>query len=129
MQVNPKITKIPLNATGGVMTLIVCTIQASRVEIIEDPNYNAGVQQGLTGYRMDPNSTQANPARDAAGLFIWLPNGNGQQGEAFEPIIFGGDKGRVHGAFGEYVGAAGTPILQLTTNSANAGGILLAEWV
>lgn len=138
-QINPKTTRIPINAKGGVMTNITLTIGASKVEVMEDPFYNGGVPQGLTGYYIDNQPAvgtppikpdgSAPPQASPADLQVWLPNDAGQVGRAYEPIIFGGDAGRVHGAFGEYVGAQGTVILQLTTNSVTAGGVLLVEWV
>lgn len=128
MQVNPKVTNIAIGAMGGAMTLIAGTILASKVEVMEDPSFNEGVQQGLQGYYMNPNSNHANPTRDPANLQTWLPNSAGQQGRAYEPIIFGGADGRVHGGLGNYTSAQGTPLLELTTNSGNAGGIILVEW-
>ncbi len=132
-QTNPKVTPIPINAKGGAFTDIVLTIMCSKVRVSEDPAYNDGALQGLTGYMYD---TQ--PGLAAAGVeppvspnyqFVWLPNDSGQEGPGFEPISFGGSEGgRVHGAFGDYVGAQGTFLLKLTTNSANAGGVLLEEW-
>jgi len=137
--VNPKVTNIAINAQGGAMTNIVLTIMCSKVEVIEDPSYNGGVPQGLQGYYMDtqpglPSPAviapigQAPPAASPANLQTWLPNNNGQIGKAYEPIIFGGTDGRVHGAYSDFVGAQGTTILQLTTNSPDAGGVLLVEW-
>jgi hypothetical protein len=136
--VNPKITNIPINALGGAMTNITLTIMASKVTVIEDPAYNNGAPQGLTGYYIDTQPPQppipiepggaAPPEASPANLQVWLPGSNGQTGRAFQPIIFGGTDGRVHGGEGNYVGAKGTVILQLTTNSANPGGIILEEW-
>jgi hypothetical protein len=137
-EVNPKRTNVAINAKGGAMTNITLTIMASKVTVIEDPSYNGGVQQGLTGYYIDTQPAVGTPPTQPPGvvppqasppnLQVWLPNSNGQQGSTYEPIIFGGDAGRVHGAYGNYVGANGTVILQLTTNSENAGGIILEEW-
>jgi hypothetical protein len=126
-QTNPKVTNIALNAKGGAFTLIAGTKMSSKVEIMEDPATAGGDQQGLTGYIMDPNS-KGNPTPSNPNIQVWLPNSAGQVGWAYEPIIFGGDSGRVHGAYGLYTGADGTPYLQLTTNSGAAGGILLVEW-
>jgi hypothetical protein len=128
MQTNPKVTNIAINAKGGAMTLIAGTIPASKVLVQEDPAYNAGVQQGLTGYILDPTSDPSAPTPTPAGIQVWLPNSAGQQGPAFEPIVFGGTDGRVHGGEGGYTGGEGTPYLNLTTNSATAGGVLLVEW-
>lgn len=123
---NPRITPVPINASGGAFTAIVLTMMASKVRVMEDPSYNAGVLQGLTGFYVDtqPGAGSLNVVTQRT----WLPNGNGQTGPAYEPIEFGGEAGRVHGGEGDYVGAQGTIILQLTTNSVNAGGILLEEW-
>lgn len=123
---NPKVTKIAINAAGGAMTKILGTQMASKVDIIEDPAFNAGVQQGLTGNRLDPSANMAAPV--VGPLEVWLPNGTGGMGESYEPITFGGPDGRVHGGLGLYVGVQGWPYAQLTTNSANAGGVLLREW-
>lgn len=128
-QTNPKVTNIAINAKNGAMTLIAGTKMSSRVMVMEDPNYNAGVAQGLQGYYLDPNSN-GNVQRDKGGngapvLQTWLPNSAGQQGQAYQPIIF---EDRVHGGVGLYPAADGTPLLQLTTNSVNPGGVLLVEW-
>lgn len=134
---NPKVTPYAINAKGGVMTNIVLTIMASKADVIEDPSLNAGVPQGLTGYYIDtqppqgviPVSAAQIPAKATPqAIQVWLPNNNGQLGVAYEPIILGGQDGRVHGGLGGEVGADGTVILQLTTNSATAGGVLLREW-
>jgi hypothetical protein len=140
---NPKITAIAINAKGGLWTPIAMTIMSGKVTVQEDPAYNNGVAQGLTGYYVDTQPPQ--PAAVAAdwnpvdgvppGVTLpayqqtWLPNNNGQEGQAYQPIKFGGSEaGRVHGGYGDYVGAQGTVLLWLTTNSENAGGILLEEW-
>ncbi len=135
---NPKVTNIPIGAKGGPMKNIVLTIMASKVVISEDPSYNGGQLQGLTGYYIDTQPPQqvvpiepggaAPPNASPATLQVWLPNTNGQVGRAYEPIIFGGSDGRVHGGEGDYVGGTGTVILQLTTNSENAGGVIMEEW-
>lgn len=138
MLANPKITNIAINAKGAAMTNITLSIMASKVTITEDPSYNGGQLQGLTGYYIDPTPPQptipiepagiAPPQATPANLQVWLPNSNGQVGRNFEPIIFGGTDGRVHGGQGDYVGGTGTVILQLTTNSINAGGVIVEEW-
>lgn len=125
---NPKVTKVAINALGGAMVTILGTIMSSRVEIMEDPSFNAGALQGLTGFLMDPLSKAA-PVVDpnCPNQLVWLPNGTGGTGFAFEPIRFGGDGGRVDGGLGNYVGADGVPYVKLTSNGL-AGGILLVEW-
>lgn len=130
MQQVPKITNIPINALGGAETLIAGTTLSSKVEIMEDPSYNAGALQGLSGYYMDPDSDQAAPALDpsAPGKQVWLGVATGGRGRAFQPIIFGGEDARVSGGQGLYAAAQGTPLLRLTTNSVNPGGVLLVEW-
>lgn len=136
---NPKVSNIAINNIAGLMTNIVLTIMASRVVIAEDPNFNGGQLQGLQGYYIDTNPPQevtpimpgglAPPNASPANLQIWLPNTDGQLGPNFEPIIFGGSEaGRVHGGQGYVVGGTGMVILQLRTNSINAGGVLLYEW-
>jgi hypothetical protein len=136
-QVNPKITNIAVPAQGGVPVNIVLTIMASKVEVMEDPTYNNGAGQGLQGYYIDtqPGVTVAPPAAGTpppqaspANQQVWLANNNGQTGRAYQPIIFGGQDGRVHGAHSNFVGAAGTVILQLTSNSELATGVILVEW-
>lgn len=127
-QTNPKVTNIAINNKNGEGTVIATTILASKVQVMEDPALNAGVAQGLAGFYLDPNSSHAAPTKDNPNAQVWLPNSAGQQGQAYEPIIFGGADGRVHGGEGLYVGALGTPLLLLTTNSATAGGVLLVEW-
>lgn len=129
MQTNPKITNIAINNNAGGFTLISGTKMSSKVMVMEDPALNAGVAQGLQGYYMDPNSN-GNPQRDKGGnnapvQQTWLPNSAGQTGPAYEPITF---EDRVHGGLGLYTSADGTPLLQLRTNSATAGGVILAEW-
>lgn len=142
--INPKITNIAIGAVGTAMTNVVMTILASKVEIIEDPSTNNGVQQGLTGFYIDtappqptvpimpvvapPGSPTPPPQASPQNVQVWLPNTNGQIGRAYEPILFGGQDGRVHGGQGDYVGAAGTVVAQLTTNTPNAGGVLLVEY-
>lgn len=129
-QTNPKTTQITLNGSGGAYVDIKTTIPCSKVEVQEDPTKNAGTAQGLQGYYLDPDSNHAAPAVDPAipGQQVWLPNSAGQLGRAYQPIIFGGSDGRVHGGEGNYVGAQGTPLLRLRSNSATATGILLVEW-
>lgn len=127
MQDNPKVTNIAINAAGGALVLIAGTILASKVMVMEDPAYNAGAQQGLQGYILDPTSNPLNPARSNANLQVWLPNGSGGSGWAYQPIIFGGTDGRVHGGEGRYTGAQGTPYLSLVSLGL-AGGVLLVEW-
>jgi hypothetical protein len=126
----PKVTSIAVNAAGGAPTYISLTIMASKVRVQEDPSANAGAAQGLQGYKLDPQPPQESPpARSPNYLFTWLPNTNGQQGPAYQPIEFGGGEGgRVHGAFSEYVGAQGTQILELYSASETATKILLEEW-
>jgi hypothetical protein len=124
--VNPKISNIAINAQGGALTPIILTIMASKVEVMEDPSQNDGVMQGLTGYYTDTQPGSGFPI--SGQQQVWLPNSNGQIGRAYEPIIFGGQDGRTHGAYSDFVGAQGTTILQLTTNGPNAGAVLLVEW-
>jgi hypothetical protein len=129
-QVNPKRTYIAVNGNAGAFVLVKCTITCSKVRVQEDPNYNAGVAQGLKGYYLDPNSPNVavNDPTDLNYQQTWLPNSAGQVGPAYQPIEFGGDAGRVHGGEGNYVGAQGTPLLSLISASANATGIILEEW-
>ena len=137
-QNNPVVRNIAINAKGGNMTNIALTILASKVEVMEDPALNGGVPQGLTGYYIDTQPPQptvpimpggaAPPQADPSNLQVWLPATNGQNGRAYQPIIFGGDAGRVHGGEGGYVGAQGTVVLQLTSNTNNASGIILVQW-
>lgn len=129
-QMNPKTTAIAVPAKGAAnFALIAMTIMAGTVEIIEDPSVNAGVAQGLTGFYMDPDS-KGNPQVDPnlPTSQVWLPNSAGQTGRAYQPIRFGGEYGRVHGAFGNTVGADGTPLLKLQSNSATPTQVLLVEW-
>lgn len=128
MEQNPKVTNIAINGSAGALTQINGTILASRVEVMEDPAYNAGAQQGLQGFYLDPNSNPANPAKSPANAQVWLPNGTGGSGRAYQPIIFGGAPGRVFAAFGQYASADTTPLLQVKSLSASAGGVLLVEW-
>jgi hypothetical protein len=136
-QDNPRVISIPINAKGGAMTAIALTIGCSKATVIEDPAYNNGVQQGLTGFRIDTNPPQPAvpipaigaipPLADPQYQFTWLPNSNGQSGPAYEPIVFGGDAGRVHGGLGGYVGGQGTVILLVTSNGPNPSGVLLEQ--
>lgn len=123
---NPRVIPIAINGSDGPLIDIVLTMMASRVRVQEDPSYNNGALQGLTGFYVDtqPASGYANVGPQK----VWLANDNGQVGPAYEPIEFGGDGGRVHGGEGEYVGGAGTVILRLKMNGANAGGILLEQF-
>ena len=112
MQTNPKTTNVAVNGSGGGWTLIQGTILTGKVEIQEDPELNAGVGQGLQGYYLDPNAILsaafiANPTLAVAqaegylanpNLQTWLPNTQGQMGRAYQPLIFGGADGRVHGS-------------------------------
>ena len=141
-QTNPKVTNIAVNGNAGAFTLILLTILASKVQVTEDPTYNAGTAQGLAGYYLDPQAVLsaaflANPtyaAAKAVGYLAnpnaqaWLPSTAGQQGQAYEPITFGGSDGRVHGGEGGYVGGQGSAVLMVTSNSATATGVLLTEW-
>ncbi len=136
--VNPKITNIALNGNGGALKNIPLTIMASKVRVSEDPAQNNGVAQGLQGYIIDTQPPQptvpvepggaAPPQASPANLQVWLPNTAGQNGPGFQPIVFGGSDGRVHGGEGNYVGANGTVILQLQSASPTATGIILEEW-
>ena len=127
-EVNPKITQVPINGSGGGLTNIVLTIMASKVEVQEDPSVNTGAPQGLQGYYIDTPPGVAVPTPSPAGLMTWLPNTAGQTGRAYQPIIFGGSDGRVHGGEGNYVGAQGTVVLQLKSLSPTATQILLVEY-
>lgn len=142
-QTNPKTTNVAVPAAGApTWALIACTLPNGKTEVIEDPNFNAGQQQGLQGYYLDPNATLspaflANPTPQAAqlagylanpNLQVFLPNGGGGTGRAYQPVIFGGDAGRVHGGFGGTVGAQGTGLLLLQMYAGLAGGVLLTEW-
>ena len=127
MNTNPKVTSIPINALGAGFTPIVMTIMASKVRVMEDPSYNNGAPQGLTGYYADTQPATGNP--QTGTLQVWLPNNQGQIGPAYQPISFGGGEGgRVEGGQGDYVGADGTVILYLTTNTQLASAVLLEEW-
>lgn len=127
MNTNPKVTSIPINALNGGFTDIVLTIMASKVRVQEDPSYNNGAFQGLTGFYTDTQPASGYP--NVGPQKVWLGNDQGQVGPAYQPISFGGTEGgRVDGGYGRYVGADGTIILRLTTNSQNPGGILLEEW-
>lgn len=129
MQTNPKVTNIAVPAAGQPPVLIVGTMQASRVEVMEDPSLNAGVAQGLTGYYMDNAAARGStPAKSNPTQQVWLPNTAGQQGQAYQPIRFGGDGGRVHGAVGEYTSSDSTPLLLLNSATGTATGVLLVEW-
>lgn len=136
--VNPKITNIALNGSAGALINIALTIMASKVRVSEDPAQNNGAPQGLQGYIIDTQPPQqAIPIEPGGGpppeatpqnLQMWLPNTAGQNGPGFQPIVRGGESGRVHGGEGDYVGAQGTVILQLKSASATATGIILEEW-
>ena len=141
-QTNPKVSNVAVNAIGGAPVLIRLSILASKVSVQEDPSLNAGVAQGLTGYYLDPDvilptafiAAPTLAAAIAGGLLanpnlqVWLANSVGQQGQAYQPITFGGSDGRVHGGEGGYVGAQNSGVLLLTSNSATATGVLLVEW-
>lgn len=137
--VNPRITNVAVPAAGSVPVNIVLNQTDSKVTVMEDPAYNNGAAQGLTGYYIDtqPGVTVPAPIAFAQGvppnaspaaLQVWLANNNGQTGRAYQPIIFGGQDGRQHGAYSGYVGAQGTVILQLTSNSELATGVIIEEW-
>jgi len=131
MNTNPKVTKIALPAAGGAFTPIPMTIVAGKVDVMEDPSLNGGVAQGLTGFYTDTqpgSSSAAGPFPNQGPQQVWLPNTAGQQGGAYQPIVFGGTDGRVHGGEGDYVGADGTIILRLTSNSATPTGVIMREW-
>lgn len=129
MLTNPKVTNIAINGSGGALTNIAMTILASKVEVMEDPSVNAGVPQGLQGFYIDPQPPQEPvPVASPNVLQNWLGQTSGQMGRAYQPIIFGGSDGRVHGGEGNYVGALGTVILQLKSLTATATAILLVEW-
>jgi len=125
-ETNPKVTVIALNAVGGALTDIVLTMMDSKVEIMEDPSVNDGAAQGLTGFYTDTQPASSYPNQGPQQ--VWLPQTAGENGRAFQPIIFGGADGRVHGGLGGYVGAQGTVILRLKSNSNTATQVLLTEW-
>jgi len=127
-QVNPKVRNIVVPAAGAAPVIIAGTMLASKVVVMEDPNANNGVAQGLTGYFLDPTSNPANPTQDPQVLQTWLPQINGGQGPAYQPIILGGTDGRVHGGEGNYVGAQNTPYLSLNSATNLPTAILLQEW-
>lgn len=137
-QLNPRITLVAINGSGGAETIIRLTGFTIYMEIEEDPSYNAGTAQGLQGHYLDPaNSTVANPAANQ----VWLANTDGQEGVAFQPIKFG-EKRRGHshatplghgGSNGKPFSpglppALGTPMVSLKSNSATATGVIVKEW-
>lgn len=141
-QTNPKVTNIAVPAKGNGFALIAGTILSGKAQVMEDPAYNNGAQQGLYGYYLDPTAilsaafiaaptlaaARANGYLANPNAQVWLPNGAGAQGQGYEPITFGGADGRVHGAYGGYAAAQNQGLLLLSSNSATAGGILLTEW-
>lgn len=135
---NPRVTQIAINANTGLMTNIPLTMMASKVLVMEDPSVNNGVPQGLQGYYIDTQPPQPTipvenpvappPQATPQALQVWLPQTSGQQGPAYQPIILGGQDGRVHGGEGEYVGAEYTVVLQLQSYTETATQVLLYEW-
>jgi hypothetical protein len=150
MPTNPKTTFYPINSDAGAFTVIRLTTFAKYVEICEDPNYNEGEQQGLQYNILDPFALSSNITRNAQpappdyGIVLafgaagtTLPPG------AFQAQLTFGDIHNVHsgtemplgnpGSAGNVdnpggVATLGTPLVQLRTNSANAGGVVVREW-
>jgi hypothetical protein len=150
--VNPKVTNVPVPG-GGVFVPIVLTLAAtSRAMVEEDPNYNAGVAQGLQGYYVDPavataavmatlataTSAQLLAALQAYSVPVlgaaikpnveqyWMTTTGNIGTQSHQPIQFGDWLGR-HLGYGEFIGNQGDCILLLTSKQA-ATGILLVEW-
>lgn len=142
-QTNPKRTFYAINSDAGAFTVIRLTSWAKYVEITEDPNYNAGAQQGLQYNALDPFALSTNitanaePAPPAFAIALAAPVGT--------PQITFGDKHNVHSGTsaplgnpgsagntdspGTEVPTLGTPLAQVRTNSATAGGIVVVEYV
>ncbi len=142
--VNPKVTNIAVPAlNGGFVAITLQGPLASRVEIVEDHNYNAGVQQGLVGYYVDPSVATAAVMASLAGQppaallarlqslgalkpnaqQMWGPSSDGE-GQSYQPIRLG-DWLRGQGVG---VGVAGMCVLLVTSATATATGVLLTEW-
>ena len=128
MQNLPRVTNVAVPASGAAPVLIKLSMLASKVEVTEDPSYNAGVAQGLKGYYMDPTAPASVPAMSNPNLQVWLPNTAGQRGQGFQPIVFGGEDARVHGGKGDYVGGQNSAVLQVTSATATATGVIVTEW-
>lgn len=147
--VNPTVTNIAVPALGaGFLAIRLQAPECARAAVQEDPNYNAGVAQGLVGYYVDPSiATKAamdsavaqglTPAQILAALIAlgalkpnvaqkWLPTAGGV-GQAYQPIMLA-DWLRIHAGYGEGLGAAGACVMLLTSATANPTGILLSEW-
>ena len=99
---NPKLTYVPLNASGGAMTAIVLSVMARFVEIAEDMaagSPNGGVAQGFAGNLVDPITGTLSPP--AAGAGFWKQDDPAAVPQA---LINRGDPRSVHGGWGVPVG-------------------------
>ena len=151
MQTNPKTTFYPINSNAGVFTVIRLTTFAKYIEISEDPNYNAGQQQGLQYNSLDPFAVSSNitlnaqPTPPAYGIVLGFGGATITliPPASFQPSLIFGDAHNIHSATEMPLGnpgsagnvdspggtvTLGTPLVQIRTNSANAGGIIVKEW-
>lgn len=145
--VNPKRRFIPLNNNAGAFTVIRLTTWAKYVKIEEDPAYQAGGNgQGLQGNYLDPFANSANITANmvpaVAGGAVFVANNSIDGG--VEPQIEFGSKHALSSGCGPVLGnpgsggnvdlpggqpTLGTPLIQLRSNSANATGIIVSEYV
>lgn len=145
-QTNPKYTTYALNASGGAFTVIRLTTFAKYVEITEDPNANAGVQQGLQFNMLSPFAQSGNITHDAQpappdyGIVLAVAD---PPPATVQPQLAIGDKHNIHsgtqaplgnpGSAGNVdnpggVATLGTPLVQLRSNGADATVVVVKEW-
>lgn len=124
-----------LPAVGGAPVVIRCTQVTSRMEIIEDGTLTTGTMQGLQGSFLTPNGQGG---WTVGGVTDFPPNANNEQ----EPILIAGYPGDHppntvpigNGGSAPYPVAPGgpvthgTPIIQLTSMTAEPVQVRVAEW-
>jgi hypothetical protein len=147
--VNPKRTFTALNNNAGAFTVIRLTTWAKYVRIKEDPAYQSGdpaAGQGLQGNYLDPFAQSANITKGmtpaVAGDAVFVANASIEGG--VEPVIEFGSRHALSDGKGMPLGnpgsdgnidvpggqvTLGTPLIQLRSNSANATGIIIEEYV
>jgi hypothetical protein len=145
-QTNPKYTSYAINSNAGAFTVIRLTTFAKYVEIYEDPNANAGVQQGLQFNNLSPFAQSSNITENcqppAPDFGIVLAVTNPPPG-AFQPQLTFGDMHNIHSGTEAPLGnpgsagfpsnpnapaSLGTPLVQLRSNSGTATAVVVREW-
>lgn len=141
-QLNPKRTWYAIPVSGAAPLVIRLTTWAKYVEINEDPALNAGVPQGLLYNALTPHADSTNITKDSEPQFPLM--GYAPPSQFNGPQLAFGDKHNVHSMTTGPLGnpgsggnidvpggrpSLGTPLVQLTSNTATATGVIVTEYV